>query len=561
VRCPKCGTEGEAGAWLCARCEAILDPSFLGDDILNEATRSGSKREDTVVSVITAPVVHVGEPSTQAVSARTGSEAAQGDSAAWDDPSAWDNPDHLDFGDSVILGRLGDKPAQAVLSDRTGAFLPVKLESRRSAGPAASVFIGDELAQLLSPERVPVRAHDADARRQALSPFEAEVLALVDGRSSLDEIRARAELSENDIRVAMAMLLDKAMIELVLPAPHAEERAPYEDDPAGSHELGDHTREIGDLEIEERIALSPPVVLDLDDHTRELPAIELEPPQEPAETTAPLPSPLAPHALPPPAPPPPAPPPPAPPPPALGLPEEDEPPPMPRPAMRVAPAAALPRKRRPSDVVERVPVSPRAAPEPPSGGAPPALAAVPVGNVPGLPSMPARPRAQGRAAEHYEQCMKDLAAGRVGRAWGYAKMALDADPEDEKLKALLADWNKVVALQSSGGPRPLSPAELLAASQKAEAEGDIDTAVLHMKKLCEIAKGSAAGWNRLGVLLATRQRQFRAGYDAVMRAVELEPGNLTFQSNMMKILAKVDDAEDNSDGPKKGGLLGRMLKR
>jgi hypothetical protein len=159
-------------------------------------------------------------------------------------------------------------------------------------------------------------------------------------------------------------------------------------------------------------------------------------------------------------------------------------------------------------------------------------------------------------------CMKDLAAGRVGRAWGYAKMAHDADPEDEKLKSLLADWNKIVAQQAGGGPRPMTPSELLSASQKAEQEGDIETAVGHMKKLCEMAKGSAAAWNRLGVLLATRQRLYREGYDAVMRAVELEPGNLTYQSNMMKILAKVDDAErDSADAKKGGGLLGRMLKR
>jgi uncharacterized membrane protein YvbJ len=45
VRCQKCGTENASDAWVCKRCDYILDPSFLGADILNEATRADDDDE------------------------------------------------------------------------------------------------------------------------------------------------------------------------------------------------------------------------------------------------------------------------------------------------------------------------------------------------------------------------------------------------------------------------------------------------------------------------------------------------------------------------------------
>ena len=62
------------------------------------------------------------------------------------------------------------------------------------------------------------------------------------------------------------------------------------------------------------------------------------------------------------------------------------------------------------------------------------------------------------------------------------------------------------------------------------------------------------------MILATKMRQFKSAYDHAIKAVELEPSNMSYQSNMMKILAKVDDV-DRPTKAKEGGLFGRLLKR
>jgi Flp pilus assembly protein TadD len=91
--------------------------------------------------------------------------------------------------------------------------------------------------------------------------------------------------------------------------------------------------------------------------------------------------------------------------------------------------------------------------------------------------------------------------------------------------------------------------ELLNASQQAEQHGDIDKAVSLMNQLCALVPKSGSAHNRTAVLLATKKKRFREAYDHAVLAVELEPGNLTFQSNMLKILAKV---EDSGEGVKVG---------
>lgn len=168
--------------------------------------------------------------------------------------------------------------------------------------------------------------------------------------------------------------------------------------------------------------------------------------------------------------------------------------------------------------------------------------------------------AKQRAAQHYDLCQKDLAAGRVGRAWGYAKLAAEADPSNAAYVQLFADWHKLHG--GAHGDKATTPQELMLAAQDAESKGDMERAVEILQRLCKDAPKSAAAYNKLAVLLATRLRRFKPAYDAAIRAVELEPGNMAYQSNMMKILAKVDDVDgSNAAKGRGGGLLGRLLKR
>lgn len=237
--------------------------------------------------------------------------------------------------------------------------------------------------------------------------------------------------------------------------------------------------------------------------------------------------------------------------------------PMPRAPPAAAPPQAVPLPRASDDVavlppgVVGLPGSSR-----PAMVAPPLRARAVQGAAPHAPPN-ARVDAAGdearlRAANHYDMCIKDLAAGRVSRAWGYAKLAAEADPHDARYTALLADWHR---RQGAHGEMASTPQELMAAAQDAENRGDVEKAVAHLKRICEIAPTSAAAHNKLAVLLATKLRQFKPAYDAAIKAVELEPNNMSYQSNMMKILAKVDDADRPKAKAESGGLLSRLLRR
>ncbi|HEY4219972.1 MAG TPA: tetratricopeptide repeat protein, partial [Myxococcota bacterium] len=216
---------------------------------------------------------------------------------------------------------------------------------------------------------------------------------------------------------------------------------------------------------------------------------------------------------------------------------------------------------RPALRAAAVPAGPAGAP-----GLKPAAAPRPVVPIPGSTgAMKPAPAAndavnKARAASYYELAQKDLAAGRLGRAWGYAQLAAENDPAEEKYAALLRDWDKLPGVRA--GDKASTPQELMSAAQHAENGGDYDKAVALLQRLVEQAPSSAAGWNKLAVLLATRIKHFKPAYDAAIKAVELEPGNMAYQSNMMKILSRIDSDEKKTPGsPDNKGLLGRLLRR
>ncbi len=552
MKCQKCGSRNEDGAWVCRTCEYILDSSFLGNDILNERTRDG--------------VV--------------------------DESASEESPLH-DFGDdALILGRLGDGEVEEFVTDRTGGFLPKNSEEKKKA--PRSVYLTGEVRMLLVPDVILRHTPDAAERREVLSPDEIVLFDLIDGERTLAELQEDSAFSDNDLCVTVAMLHDKALVE----------RAPRVDD---------STRE---LEVLPPLAEPP--------GEDPLPASPFDEPSAAAAPAQPAPSPAPPSAAPPlpsparpmpsaapplPARPSPAPPLPsaAPPLPSPAPPLPSAAPPLPSPARPLpsparplpSPARPLPSPARPLPSPARPLPSPaRPLPSPAPEAAPPLEPSPPPGSRfrPALrPAMKAAPlpkrspplaspartgapasppptsapsesastrEAKKRAANYYDMCMKELGFGRMGRAWGYAKMAADADPSEEKYAALLRDWNK---LHGAHAERASTPQELMAAAKEAEANGDFEKAVDLLKKLVAQAPGAAAAHNMLAVLLATRLRDFRAAYDAAIKAVELEPGNMAYQSNMMKILSRIENDEGKGAATggagAAGGILSRLLRR
>ena len=480
VKCRKCGSNNEAGAWVCRKCEYILDSSFLGADILNEKTRDGDVDDEPPA----LPAQDLG-------------------------------------GDALILGRLDDGDVESFVTDRTGSFLPSASAEQKQA--PRSVYLTGEVRVLVLPDSVLRHTADAHDRRHVLSPFEDALFELIDGESPLHALQELAGISDHDLCVTVAMLHDKALVEKV---PAAKARPPRL--PIAMPPLPDESREES-----------------LDDHTRELADL---PPLAPSSQASPLPSssPSSPSPSP-----------------SSQSPSSarpsrspfDEPdddplpdgsltPPM-RPALRPpmkSPAAPAPKPASPA-----MPPSSGLRMTPAASGSPAAQ-----------PLATATSAGKKRAVAHYEVCMKELNAGRMGRAWGYAKMAADAEPGEEKYQMLLRDWDK---LHGAHGDRASTPQELMAAAQEAEANGDIDKAVEQLRKLLAAAPSSAAAHNKLAVLLATRMKDFRAAYDEAIKAVELEPGNMSYQSNMMKILTRVDADEKKRGDTGEQGIFSRFLRR
>lgn len=596
MKCKKCGHDNAPSEWVCSRCEYILDPSFLGSDILNERTRDGLDDEPL------APL-----------------------------------PPEEDFGgDALILGRLGESDEsenapQPFITDRSNDFMP----AMNSKAPA-SVYITAELRNLLMPFRVLQHTADAAARvDDVLTPFHRNLFDLIDGTRTLEEVQNEVGLSDHDLCVAVAMLCDKALVE----AKH-EPKKPH---PKTTVDLDDSTRELEDLppiatpaDLDAVLATSPPAQAQSTAQSAAQPAAQpaaqrmperpapsqrRSPP--PASITPGMPSPFEP-------------------------PERDEPSgapanvsmgaaavgaaavgavvagaappvvyddlemrPLPVPTPALAPVPGVPPtmpRATPARPVARPAARPAASPHAspamhggttaPAGemvrpAARPGLnvrpamppvpktSAVPDGKLkPALPSSSPQPASgkpgsgkvakadaddrAARAASYFDLCMKDLHDGRQGRAWGYARMALEADPTNEKYQMLVHDWHRSQA--GAQGEKASTPQELMASAQAAENSGDYAAAVEYIKRVVGMAPSSAAAHNRLAVLLATRMHEYRAAYNAAIKAVELEPGNMAYQSNMMKILARVDDDDKSSATSKAkagggGGLLGRLLKR
>lgn len=558
ARCPKCASANAEGAWICARCDWILDPSVLdahassGRDALLVGASDGSELDDDDDDPRTLPVLDA--PDVAALLA--------GDAPA---PHAVETLDvdlsDLMGGDAVILGALGEGEAESLLSDRTGSFL-VAIEPLEQA-PPAPVYLSGDVARLLTPTAVPRRADDALARRGFLRPVEGLVFDFVDGQRTLHDLRAETGISENDMRVVLALLIEKAMVEVAEPpAPAVDidsdaergvaEAAVFDEQTSELPELVPHADHLAPSRDQAPFTAAPPRVATPPPTQEVFDELAMEPlPELAAEQSPWAPrvqaAPAAPQAD------------------GFQLPRSDAVVPA-RPAMNVAPVRPRPRNTPmpPSSARRAQPAAPVPDDEPKQmykakAGLTVARSIASPATAKAAAAPAASQDAKARAAQFYEMAMKDLNEGRAGRAWGYAKMAADADPSDEKYRLLLADWGKMVGGTKAAPASGVGAKELFEACQQAEQDGDYEAAVAHVRKVCEMAPTSAAAFNRLSVLLATRLKDFKGAYAAATTAVGLDSNNMTYQSNMMKILTKLEENDDQPAAGGRRGLVGKLL--
>lgn len=81
---------------------------------------------------------------------------------------------------------------------------------------------------------------------------------------------------------------------------------------------------------------------------------------------------------------------------------------------------------------------------------------------------------------------------------------------------------------------------LLKSAIEKEKEGDYEGAVNLLHLALDVNPRAGVLHNRLGVVLATRLKEYEAACDALIRACELEPHNDTYKANLMKIMERAE---------------------
>ncbi len=118
--------------------------------------------------------------------------------------------------DAAVLGDVSDI-AESVMVEQPDArgnddFLVAHTNAEQRVFVPVLVHIGRDIANNLRPEIV-LRVVSEAAMRAPLSPFERFVLREIDGQRPVARIQARMNVSTDDLRLALALLLDKGVIE------------------------------------------------------------------------------------------------------------------------------------------------------------------------------------------------------------------------------------------------------------------------------------------------------------------------------------------------------------
>ncbi len=390
------------------------------------------------------------------------------------------------------------------------------------------VYVGADVARMIEKESVLQKTTRATSGL-ALSPFEQFVLDQIDGVRPVARIQKRMGLGDADLRIALALLADKKLVEQVGRAASTKPTDPgfrVPPMPSGSFR-------------------APPPV----------PSGSFAVPPSPVSAPSPVPSgsfpapsasvrgPSASFALPAPS---------------ARVPSASFP--LPAPSARV-PSASFPAPGA------AAPVPAGSSPVPSRSFAKPTPASLPLPSIASAPRAPTAPLAtpaaarpavvddagHARALALHSQCLRDLKGGAVARAWGVAKMAHESAPDVALYREVLDDWNAFVSQH-----KVADDARLHAQAVSAETAGDVDRAVTLLKQATTANPRNAAAWNRLGLLLATRMNDLDGALNAMTRAIELSPDDPTFKNNFGKIAALSQRRGRPANA--KSGLFGRLFR-
>jgi hypothetical protein len=158
-----------------------------------------------------------------------------------------------------------------------------------------------------------------------------------------------------------------------------------------------------------------------------------------------------------------------------------------------------------------------------------------------------------RAKLLYEAAIHDREAGNFVSARMNLKLAIALDPDNQHYAALyldlLAEKPPSALIDHVGGQ------QLFNEATSAESAGDFDRAISILEKAIKLSRHPVL-LNRLGVLYATKRRDFVKAKEMLEGAVEAAPYNPAYVHNLNKVLAYVTPEVHGRDN-----LWNRIVKK
>ncbi len=406
---------------------------------------------------------------------------------------AWSQAPDVFTGEALIVGELSlEIPIEDPISMTFGAVAPAEDGSLRGL----LLYADRSSAKYLSPSAVPRLTQPAD--EVVLTPYEQYLVTYINGRRSIRELQEAGLLAPEEMSSSILTLIDRGLLSLDPPRTAAD----YVERTEQVHldEVGGPA--IDDLILPPRLQSPHPAAV--------APAPKAQPQPGPPESAAP--PVLEASAL-----------------------VELSPEPSPPAARPVASTSSVAKASQ----IQRHAKS--AAP----------AAAAPASPTPGATGP--RKKQESKAKELYEAALRDKAAGNYVSARMNLKLAVAFHPHNPVYQALFRSLVDAPAPQSIE-PRPLhgAAAKLYEEAERAEAGGELDRTIRLLERALQVSK-EAVILNRLGVILATKKRDFGRAQELLEAAVELDPQNAAYVHNLSKVLAAAAMrlAGHQADGPAK----------
>ena len=143
------------------------------------------------------------------------------------------------------------------------------------------------------------------------------------------------------------------------------------------------------------------------------------------------------------------------------------------------------------------------------------------------------------------------------------KLALTFDPSNATYRVALDEFEKMPeARPRDTASRRTEAQQLYDKARRAEHDGSMLQAIQLLEQALAASR-QAVFLNRLALILADKQRDYRRAQKYLEEAVKMRPGNATYARNLKRIglLINADKQVSSRAGDGKRGLFGGLLSR